>query len=68
MADGLKEQLENGDLQRDEVIHDLLVSKKNNEITNLEKANTISVAQTLTRNGLFGLGIGLGLIVLMALI
>jgi len=67
-ADGMKEQVEEGEIDKREVIFDLLVAKKHNEITNLEKANTISVAQTLTRNGLFGLGIGLVLAVLIAIV
>lgn len=58
-ADGMKDEIENKELKKKDMILDLLKSTRKNEIINLKKNNAISVAQSLSRNGLIGLGAGI---------
>lgn len=58
-AHTMKEWLEYGWVDDNSMVEDLLVAKRNNEIFNLGKTNAISVAGSLSRNGIIGLGIGI---------
>ncbi|WP_135536140.1 hypothetical protein [Halostella pelagica] len=66
-ADEMQEWIENGIPDNTETVSELLVCKKHNEQHNLEKNNAISVAESFSRNGLIAIGIGLGLVILLAL-
>lgn len=64
-ADGFIKLIEDGEKSQEELVFDLLRYKKRNELSNLNKTNTISVAESLTRNGLISLGIGITLLILL---
>lgn len=66
-ADTMKDWIGRDDLDDEEILANLLECQRNNEIYNLEKNNAISVAGTFSRNGIIGLGIGIGWLILVSL-
>jgi hypothetical protein len=61
-TNSIKNQLETK--TNEDKLFDLLTCAKRNELNNNEKVNTVSVAESLTRNGLVALALGLAVILL----